>query len=287
MLMQARALLLALLLPFCESKAACLRGEWLNATWTPACTLPTLADAVTQCLASKNILLIGDSTVRQLVHILAARWGLGLERHPCNLTMGYGCFDCTMGCHNEQYHHKWREEKEWADLSLVSPAGYRVWFSWKPSMYSLDDAVFLDSLANSKAHFDVIYVHKGTHAALDWMSLRTTGMPEALFLDETRVRATLLARTLKGLFPQASLIYRDIYHNFFDNARDAIGDKVRAVVTPIFAEHEFSILPGHDVMAAAPAQLSMEDGVHPHGPVVETMMLMMADIMCPVATKEA
>ena len=276
--LQARILLLGLLIPFASVKAKCLQGKWFNGTWSAACDLPK--DPFTHCLARKDILLIGDSTTRHFIFMLSEKWEVELKRHPCNLSLGHGCFDCEMGCHNKLLYGA-DGGRDWEDLSLVSPAGYTVWFSWKAELFSVDDIMFLQHLKRSRARFDVVFVHKGTHAAFHWDSWQHSGMPKGLFLEESRVRATLYARMLAAQFPKARLIYRDIYHNHIDAGKNAIHDMVRAAITPVFNQQGFVLLPGHDVMAAAPKELSHEDGIHPKEPVIEALMLMMASIFCP------
>ena len=124
--LQARILLLAALLPICL-QAACFDGEWVDAIWEPAaCTLPTSEHAINQCLAKRNILWIGDSTNRQLLHNLARSWGVKMDHLPCNLEVGHGCFDCERGCHSLRYHEGRDEDKEWNDMTGTTPTGVQL-----------------------------------------------------------------------------------------------------------------------------------------------------------------
>ena len=80
-------------------------------------------------------------------------------------------------------------------------AGHRIRFSWKPQMFSLDDETFLEGIRSSREKYDAVIVHKGLHASKDWTTiLKDAKVPETLFREETRVRATMLADLLVRQF---------------------------------------------------------------------------------------
>ena len=69
-------------------------------------------------------------------------------------------------------------------------------------MFSLDDETFLEGVRSSGEKYDAVIVHKGLHASADWTTiLKDSKVPETLFIEETRVRATLLANLLVRHFP--------------------------------------------------------------------------------------
>jgi len=81
-------------------------------------------------------------------------------------------------------------------------AGHRIRFSWKPQMFSLDDETFLEGVRSSGEKYDAVIVHKGIHTSADWTTtLKDNKVPETLFMEENRVRATLLADLLVRHFP--------------------------------------------------------------------------------------
>ena len=128
-------ILFALLIFNPSSEAACLQGRWVDGTWeSTSCALPSFTDALNHCLAKKDILFLGDSTVRQFIYLIAERWGLQLKHVPCNLLMGHGCFDCERGCRSRQYYNGSR--LDWSDMSAVMPGGRILYFSWKPQVKS-------------------------------------------------------------------------------------------------------------------------------------------------------
>ena len=153
-------------------------------------------------------------------------------------------------------------------------------------MYSLDDIRFLDGLAQQGRQFDAVIVHKGVHAARDWLDLHARKVPEKVYLEEQRVRATLLADALVKHFPEASLIWRDVYHHLKSGDNSAIGDQLREITTPIFTDRGFVNLPGHTVIEDAPKELQ-GDGIHPEEQVVEVLIAMAASIICPAALEKA
>lgn len=278
---QVSVVLLALLISVSSSAAACLEGQWVHGSWASrGCILPKPADALMQCLARKNILMLGDSTMRQFAYLLAESWGSQLRHLPCNLLMGHGCFDCERGCHHKDYYNTIGRRPDWSDSTGFTPAGKTLWYSWKPEMFSLDDIRLLEGFVSKGNHFDIVMVHKGVHAVADWDEYGANGMPQAAFLEENRVRATLLADLLAKHFPQARLIWRDGYSTRQTPEKDALTDSIRDITTPIFLAHGFTILPGHNVTMAAPAELQ-NDTLHPDESIVELLLTMVASITCP------
>ena len=153
-------------------------------------------------------------------------------------------------------------------------------------MYSLDDIRFLDGVTQRGRRFDAVIVHKGVHTARDWLDLHARKVPEKVYLEEQRVRATLLADALVKHFPEASLIWQDVYHRLKSGEKSAIDDQLRDITTPIFRDRGFAILPGHTVMKDAPEELQ-GDGIHPEEQVVELLIVLAASIICPAALQEA
>ena len=280
---QVHIVLLALLIPVYSSAAACLEGEWMNGAWeSRGCTLPTPVEAYMQCLARQDILMLGDSTMRQLAYLLAESWSSQLKHLPCNLLMGHGCFDCERGCHHTDYYNTMGRGPDWSDSTGLTPAERTLWFSWKPQMFSLDDIRLMQGFAHRGKQFDVIVVHKGVHAVADWDKYEVTKMPQAAFLEENRVRAILLADLLVKHFPKAQLIWRDAYRTHQTPEKEALTDKLRDITTPIFLERGFTILPGHNVTLATPPELQ-NNTLHPDESIAELLLTMLASITCPAA----
>ena len=286
-MVQVSVVLLVLLIPVCCSAAACFEGKWVKGSWASrGCTLPKPADALMQCLAQKDILLLGDSTMRQFAYLLAESWGSQLKHLPCNLLMGHGCFDCTRGCHHNDYYNTIGRRPDWSDSVGFTPGGRTLWYSWKPEMFSLDDIRLLEGFASKGKNFDIVMVHKGVHAVADWDEYGANKMPQAAFLEENRVRATLLADLLAKHFPQSRLIWRDGYRTRQTRAKDVLADSIRDITTPIFLARGFTILPGYNMTVAAPAELQ-NDTLHPDESIVEILLTMVASLICPSETHEA
>lgn len=286
-LVQVRTIFLALLIPVWCSAAACLDGRWVDGVWeSTGCTLPTPAKAIMKCLAQKDILMIGDSTMRQLAYLLAETWGSQLKHLPCNLLMGHGCFDCEKGCHHKDYYNTMGRGPDWSDSTGLTPAERTLWFSWKPQMYSLDDIRLLQGFAHRGKRFDVIVVHKGVHAVADWEKYKATKMSQAAFLEENRIRANLLADLLAMYFPQAQLIWRDAYRTHQTPEKEALTDQIREMAAPIFLERGFTILPGFNVTVAVPPELQNET-LHPDESVAELLLTMLASVVCPATPLNA
>ena len=233
-----------------------------------------------KCLARKDILMIGDSTMRQLAYLLAETWGSQLKHLPCNLLMGHGCFDCERGCHHNDYYNTLGRGPDWSDSIGLTPAERMLWFSWKPQMFSLDDIRLLQGFAHRDKHFDVIVVHKGVHAVADWDKYEATKMSQAAFLEETKVRADLLADMLAKHFPQSQLIWRDAYRTRQTPEKEALTDSIREMTSPLFLERGFTTLPGYNVTIATPLELQNET-LHPHESIAELLLTMLASIVCP------
>ena len=233
-----------------------------------------------QCLAQKNILMLGDSTTRQMAYLLAGNWNTQLKHLPCNLQMGHGCFDCERGCHNKDFYNTLGRGPDWSDSTGLTPGGRTLWFSWKPQMFSLDDVRLMEGFARKGKQFDIVVVHKGVHAVADWDKYKANGMPQKLFLEENKERASLLADLLVKYFPQAHLIWRDAYHNNQTPEQEALTDQLRKITTPIFRDHGFTILPGHNVTAATPIELQ-NDTLHPDESIAELLLTMLASVTCP------
>ena len=279
--MQVRVVFLALLIPVYSSAAACLEGKWVDGAWESiGCTLPTPTEAIMRCLARKDILMIGDSTMRQLAYLLAEMWGSQLKHLPCNLLMGHGCFDCERGCHHNDYYNTMGRGPDWSDSIGLTPAERMLWFSWKPQMFSLDDIRLLQGFAHRDKHFDVIVVHKGVHAVADWDKYEATKMSQTAFLEETKVRADLLADMLAKQFPHSQLIWRDAYRTHQTPEKEALTDRIRDMTTPLFSERGFTTLPGFNVTLATPHELQNET-LHPHESIAELLLTMLASIVCP------
>lgn len=168
----------------------------------------------------------------------------------------------------------------------LTPAGKMLWFSWKPQMFSIDDVKLLEGFAQRGRHFDAVLVHKGLHAASDWRKFQANGMPEAHFLEEQRARATLLADLLVKHIPKSHLIWRDAYHNHLNATKEATNQQLRNMTTTIFREQGFTILPGHDITAGAPAEFH-GDGLHPEEPIVELLLTMLATVICPESSRHS
>lgn len=286
-LMQVHIVFLALLIPVYSSAAACLEGKWVDGGWgSTGCTLPTPTEAIMRCLARKDILMIGDSTMRQLAYLLAETWGSQLKHLPCNLLMGHGCFDCERGCHHNDYYNTMGRGPDWSDSTSLTPAERTLWFSWKPQMFSLDDIRLLQGFAHRGRHFDVVVVHKGVHAVADWDKYEATKMSQAAFLEENRVRAALLADTLAKHFPQAQLIWRDAYRTRQTPEKEALTDQIREMTAPLFLKRGFTILPGYNVTVATPPELQNET-LHPDESIAELLLTMLASVVCPATPQDA
>ena len=144
--------------------AGCLEGAWVDGSWRPSsCSLPSALVGSIQCLAHKNILFLGDSTTRMFFDRLVALLNLNPLHHPCNMQMGWGCFDCTRGCHSFEFHNQTGNAPDWVDKYANTPQNTLLSFSWKPQMFSVDDQRLLIRLAHRQQDIPVhaIVVNKG------------------------------------------------------------------------------------------------------------------------------
>lgn len=282
-----QALFIILLIRGNLSKGACLEGAWKGGTWFSLnCTLPPASVASAQCLSSQNILFMGGSTTRMFFHKLLSYLDLQPLHHPCNMQMGWGCFDCKRGCLSEYYHNgTGGRAHDWEDMYAESPYSKLLAFSWKPEIFSVDDIRFLERLARQKgAPVHAIVVHKGVHSVADWIGEYSVNkVPESLFLEDFRVRAKMLAAKLRSLFPHAALIWRDSFFNHLSPDYEEVNVKVRNITTPIFRKHGFYILPGYNTTVHLPIHEPSEDGLHANEAIVDLLLSMMATILCPQA----
>ena len=262
--------------------AACFNGSYINGTWiSTGCSLPEPAYA-SQCLGARNVLFMGDSSIRNLFNKLCDHLKVEAQRHPCNMRMGWGCHDCVRGCHSPEYFES-QKQLNWHDAYAVTAAGMRLTYTWKPEMLTADDIIFLKSFtALNDGIMAAVVVHKGVHEALDLQRALKPGIyPEDEFTLEISARAEVLARSLKEYFPNAALFWKEAYHNVKDAEVEGLNQRLRLPVEACFRQQGFYMLPGHHVSKTANVYYPENDGFHPHKSVDDVMISMIADVLCP------
>lgn len=268
--------------------AACFQGSWVGEEWQPFnCTLPEPAVAYTQCLASKKLLFIGDSTTRNIFMALVGHLQVEAHHRPCKLTMGWGCYDCVKGCRIVVEKHK----AGYVDIWAKSPMGAQHTFTWKPEMFSFDDIQFLETFASLQDRpIDAVIAHKGVHDAMNYVQVYSLmKFPEHKFMEENSVRALNLAKMLKRLYPNATHFWRDSYFNFENPEIEEMNGKLRELTNPIFSQQKFLILPGHNVTVNAAnsttGHFGHMDGLHVSSKIKDLMLQMIAEELCPASPR--
>ena len=123
------------------------------------------------------------------------------------------------------------------------------------------------------------------HLIVDWLNIYSPNkVPETLFLDETVVRARMLASELRRLFPTAKLIWRDSFFNHLSPTYEELNVKLRNSTNSIFLGHGFHLLPGYRTTLGKPSHEPHEDGFHSSAAVVDLLLSMLATLVCPNAT---
>ena len=167
----------------------------------------------------------------------------------------------------------------WADKQVQLPH-VSLRFSWKPEMFSLDDVQLLER--RSKTHHPgVIILHKGVHTVFNWLEgLEASRIPEELYWAELRARTSMLIGSIKRLFPNSILFWRDMYYHHSNEQLEKISTKVRAITSPSFEHHGFKLIPGYNLTAEVPTELRSIDGIHQTTDVKNVVISMIACVLC-------
>ena len=264
-----------------ETHAACFKGSFLNDSWSPSgCRLPEPSYAARKCLAGRNLLFMGDSTIRNLYQTICGYLKVDIHRHPCDMRMGWGCHDCLHGCRDASFIAN--NDLDWHDAHATTATGTQLTFTWKPEMFTTDDFMFLKSFTRTKDGLvDAVIVHKGIHEAWSLQNeLKPRNYTEHQLALEIGARAEVLAETLRSSFPGAELFWKDAYYNGKDVELEGINSRLGLPIQATFRQQGFHVLPGHHVSKSANDHYSETDGIHPHHSVDDVMISMIADILC-------
>ena len=291
-----------------SDRQRCVSGQWDGDSWQSEVALPN-ASQTTQCLHSVQFL--GGSTVRELYSVLTTDRNLTDIVKGCDLSLGYGCYECRRGCHNPRMHSEFScisvsmrlplhvaklsekslEHKRFA--ADVNPGPRQIlkanWkdlytevglsFSWKPEMFTVDDVVRLQHLA-TQAHPSVFIVHKGTHDAHNWVEAFSEQVSSAFFEQEMVSRAQHLIRFLQTNFPSSTILWRETYYNHRFLEIEVINAKLTALIAPVLQHAGIFILPGYNITRGVPKNLRSHDGIHQQEYVKRLILAMAACVVC-------
>lgn len=247
--------------------------QWSTKTMVNTnCTPPRHFDRATasQCLNSTKILFSGCSTTRELFMQLAEKMNQSISVHPCNLSLGQGCYDCHRGCKNDVRVHPF-----WADMTVNNITG--IEFTWKPAIFSLDDLKKFNAL---RYRPDALILHKGVHDASDFIDYyEKMGLPVSIFLDEITERASSLINTIGVVFPKAKIFWRTPYYNWKDTKKEHIQSLINQRILKIISASTAPIyvLPGYEISKSG---IPSFDGIHQQTSVKEVVLDIILNIVC-------
>ena len=265
-----------------KTSAECLTGFFEGETWVSSgCNISEPAQAAVQCLAGKNILFIGDSTNRVIFLALCQHLELQVHHHPCNMRMGWGCHDCSRGCHHESLNQSHSIRTGWRDAYANTASGTQITFSWKPEMLTIDDVLFLRKFAGPSSDLvDAVIAYKGIHEVWNFHDRLSQWQYTDKDLElEMGARAEAFAEMVRQRFPSSALFWRDSFYNGRDPEHEKVNSMLDAVLKPEFQQQGYHILPGHHVSRTFVDQ--SEDGIHPPDAVLNVMISMIASVLCP------
>jgi len=219
------------------------------------------------CLQDKTILIVGDSTIRQIFRLLT-RTTLGIRDEAvstfdCDPVEASGCYDCYCGCKSEKMQmHKgdWRDQETyWKALNLT------VHFSWKPNLFTMDDRILLDRYKRGELlRPDLVLIHKAAHDAFQ-KKVNYQVWPDKEYENYINGRARQMVEGYNEAFLDVPVFWRAPFYDTEHNHK--IMDRMRhieKVIRPYLAEHNIRVLETSTILDQTRKAPLLFDDMHPY-----------------------
>jgi len=219
------------------------------------------------CLKDKTILIVGDSTIRQIFRLLT--WtALGIrdkaiKTFDCDPLEASGCYDCYCGCKSEKMQiHK----GDWRDMETYLKAlNLTVHFSWKPNLFTMDDRILLDRYKKRELlRPDLVIIHKAAHDAFQ-KKVNYKVWPDTDYEKYINGRARQMVEGYNEAFSDVPVFWRAPFYDTEKNSK--IMNKMRRieeVIRPYLAEHNIRVLETSTILDQTRKAPLLFDDMHPY-----------------------
>jgi len=221
------------------------------------------------CLKDKTILIVGDSTIRQMFRLITntvmGRKDEDINVFECDPLEASGCYDCYCGCKSEKmdmHKNDWRDQETYFQkLNLT------IHFSWKPNIFTLDDRIMLDRYRRGEIpRPDVVIIHKSSHDAFQ----RRENYPAWINTDWKNYivgRSEQMVEAYDEAFADVPVFWRAPFYREYTKPTDALNILMRSieeVTRPHLVQHNIRILETYTILDEARGAPELFDKMHPY-----------------------
>jgi len=220
------------------------------------------------CLKDKTILMVGDSTLRQmfrvLTHTIMGRRDEDINFFECDPLEASGCYDCYCGCKSEKMEgHKndWRDQETYfKSLNLT------IHFSWKPNIFTLDDRIMLDRYRRGEiTHPDLVIIHKAAHDAFQRKE-NYQGWIRTDYSNYVKGRSRQMVEAYDEVFSDIPIFWRAPFYRYYGK-KESLNNLMRQieeVTRPHLAKHNIRVLETSTILDKARGAPELFDKMHPY-----------------------